>query len=261
MGEQGLTIAQQELSEDEAVAATLYETQLHAHMGGQLFVRAVEVPETVALSRRVALDASQPSFFRLPFREALEAFLSRNIITAEEFQRLSAEMRAQSFSATRLASQHLVERARALLARTLEEGGTVDGFIRDMQDGAVNLGIEPASPHYLELISRNATQQSYGAGRLMQMESPAVQSARPFVEYRTAGDSRVRPSHAALRGVVFDRSSDPGWRRFAPPLGHQCRCAVVTRRESQVDRSAIRTSAELTAEGLGPDDGWSGPGG
>lgn len=267
-GESGLALAREELAEDERIAATIYETQLHAHMGGQLFVRAVEVPEVgmstpLAFSKgQRALDANGlPSFFRLSFREAVEAFLARDIVTGPEFQAMSAEMRARSFSATRLASQHLVERAQVLLRRFLEDGGTVDGFIAQMQAGEVSLGIEASTPWYLETVARTNVQTAYGQGRLRQMESPAVVSARPLVEYRTAGDGRVRPSHAALRGVVFDRTADPGWRVFAPPLGFNCRCAVVTRRESQIDRANIRSSAELAAAGLGPDDGWSGPGG
>ena len=44
---------------------------------------------------------------------------------------------------------------------------------------------------------------------------------------QTAGDSNVRPGHAALDGLVA-RVDDPIWRRFSPPGGHQCRCVLVS---------------------------------
>ena len=61
-------------------------------------------------------------------------------------------------------------------------------------------------------------------------------------------------------GMVFDRRNDSGWQRYAPPLGYNCRCAMVTVRPGRVDDSAVIPSTALDIE-LGPDPGWVGPGG
>lgn len=48
----------------------------------------------------------------------------------------------------------------------------------------------------------------------------------PNLEYRTAGDSEVRPAHAKLDGIVLP-ISDPFWRSHTPPLGWGCRCELI----------------------------------
>lgn len=47
-----------------------------------------------------------------------------------------------------------------------------------------------------------------------------------WLQYRTAGDDRVRPEHAALNGVTLP-PSDPFWDIYYPPNGWNCRCTVV----------------------------------
>jgi len=47
-----------------------------------------------------------------------------------------------------------------------------------------------------------------------------------YLQYRTAGDDKVRPEHAALNGVTLPQS-DPFWDEYYPPNGWNCRCTVV----------------------------------
>jgi SPP1 gp7 family putative phage head morphogenesis protein len=263
-GEAGLAQWQESVQDDEALASALFRTRLQADMAGQLFVRAVEVPETdvvgqqIAASTRALQDSdARPSFMRLAFEEALDSFLARGLVTQAQYREMIGIARRDSFSAVNLASDQLVSRARDLIQRHLAEGGSVRSFVAGMRDGSIGLGIEPATPHYIENVFRTNVQSAYGAGRLRQLEHPAVAAARPFVQYRTAGDNRVRPNHAALEGVVFNRAEDPGWREFAPPLGFQCRCALRAVRASQVDK--VTLSSDIP-EGVGADPGWTGPG-
>lgn len=55
---------------------------------------------------------------------------------------------------------------------------------------------------------------------------------RYYLQYRTAGDGRVRPEHAALHGVTLP-ITDPFWEEFYPPNGWNCRCTVVQVRKSR----------------------------
>lgn len=244
------------LGEDPRLASILYQTGLQAHLGGQLFVRSVEVPESLPDTRALE-DDGRPSFLRLPFDEAIEAFLRRGILTRDEYLALSSSMRSRAFGATRLASEQMILRARDLIRQALQRGETLRQFAAQLQSEELSLGVEPSSPWYAETVFRTNVQQSYGSGRLTQLQSAPVVQARPLVQYRTSGDSRVRATHQALDRVVFDRSTDAGWRRFAPPLGYNCRCAIVTRRASQVDDSQIRRSDDLVQL---LDPSWSGPG-
>ena len=52
------------------------------------------------------------------------------------------------------------------------------------------------------------------------------------LQYRTAGDDKVRPEHAALNGVTRPMN-DPFWETYYPPNGWNCRCTVVQVRKSK----------------------------
>ena len=52
------------------------------------------------------------------------------------------------------------------------------------------------------------------------------------LQYRTAGDDRVRPEHAALNGVTLPPSDD-FWESYYPPNGWRCRCTVVQVRKKK----------------------------
>ena len=49
---------------------------------------------------------------------------------------------------------------------------------------------------------------------------------RYYLQYRTAGDAKVRPTHAEMAGITLP-ASDPFWAEFYPPNGWGCRCSVV----------------------------------
>lgn len=48
----------------------------------------------------------------------------------------------------------------------------------------------------------------------------------PFVEYQTAGDSKVRNQHAKLDGLVFNLSDKEAMKLW-PPNGYGCRCEML----------------------------------
>ena len=236
-----------------ALAKQIYEIGLHGRMAGGLFVAQFEAPE--AFKREVALeDRPVPAFLALPFDEAIAAFERRNIVTPEEFETMDEAARAESFTAVRLAHETLVTRARDLLLRTLNEGGTFDDFRTALTEDEHVLGVTPSAPWYLETVYRTNVQMAYGAGRLQLLTSPAVAAVRPYLERRTTKDDRVRPSHAALEGAVF-RQDDPDIGAVSPPycggtLAFNCRCVLVARRAEDVDPSRVMAAADVPE----PDD-------
>lgn len=253
------------VADDPEFSALMYRTLLTGEMGGQLFVRDIEVPE--AGTRTAALAAvTGEAFFALPFEEAIQAFLARRLISPEEYRQMSARARAMAFSVSRMTSTELVKRVQSVLGRTLEEGGTYREFVAAVRSGEVDLGITSTNPGYLENVFRTNTASSYGAGRLRQLTDPVVAAARPYLEFRTARDARVsghgepvgskawKSGHAQLEGVVFEQG-DPGWREFSPPLRWQCRCGIVARRAEDVDQSRVVAASSLPRTAITPGFG------
>ena len=106
---------------------------------------------------------------------------------------------------------------------------------------------------------------------------------RPYWEYVAVLDSKTRPEHAQLHGLVY-RYDDPFWASFYPPNGWRCRCRVnalsnynlqkknikpsdSTGTLSQEMRLVSKKSGEykpvtvytdpLTGKKIAPDVGWS----
>lgn len=51
-------------------------------------------------------------------------------------------------------------------------------------------------------------------------------SDRYYLQYRTAGDSKVRESHAKLNNITLPKN-DVFWDKYFPPNGWRCRCNTI----------------------------------
>lgn len=72
------------------------------------------------------------------------------------------------------------------------------------------------------------------------------------LQYRTAGDDRVRPEHAALNGVTLP-PSDPFWEMYYPPNGWNCRCTVMQVRRTKYPETPRDEAMALGEEALQRD--------
>lgn len=237
------------------------EPAVISDLGGQLFVRNVELDQ----NKRLLADDRPQAFLNLPFPEAL-AYWIKNGGSEDGLKQVLKAYRRDATTATPMMLEHISRSVVARLQYALEEGDTLRDFARGVRDDTVLLGISPMSSHYLENVYRTNIQTAYGAGRFRQLTDPGVQSLRPWVQYRTAGDSRVRDAHRALDGLIFRADSDE-WHKVAPPNGYQCRCSVVSLDDDDVHdeiargaryASGVKNLAELMADA--PDEAsFAGP--
>lgn len=254
-----------DLDRSNAFAGLLYRTSFQAALGGQLFVRGVELagedgPGTIALSATRDATPTDP-FLAMPFDEAVSFFRDKRVISEAEFNALRDRFRHGGFIARRLATERLQQVARDAIQRLLEQGVTIPEAVRQIRtaesDINASLGISPVSSAYLDNVVRTNVAVAYGAGRWEAMTDPMVASLRPYLLYRTAGDSRVRSNHAALNGLVFRNGSDVA-SYYAPPGGFQCRCVMTSLSQRQLEaRSLVVTEERIP--GVDPDEGWRGP--
>jgi SPP1 gp7 family putative phage head morphogenesis protein len=81
------------------------------------------------------------------------------------------------------------------------------------------------------------------------------ESTRYELQYRTAGDNRVREEHAALNTITLPKE-DPFWMHYMPPNGWNCRCTVVEvlkdKYESSDSEKAIKSGEAATSQ-IGKD--------
>ena len=96
---------------------------------------------------------------------------------------------------------------------------------------------------------------SVAEGRLsVYRRSGLVQSV--FWMYDARNDDRVRPSHAAMDGIIF-RHDDPIWATHYSPNGWNCRCRVRVLTSEQVrGRAARPRPRQRRCARDGPTGGW-----
>jgi ribosomal protein L25 (general stress protein Ctc) len=94
-------------------------------------------------------------------------------------------------------------------------------------------------------------QTAYQAGHWRDFEENAKH--RPYLMYDAINDSRVRPAHLALDGVIRP-VGDAYWRTHSPQLGHRCRCTLRSLSRPEAMRRGGATQ-NPPAEG-GADAGW-----
>ena len=79
----------------------------------------------------------------------------------------------------------------------------------------------------------------------------AERPERYFLQYRTAGDSKVRETHRRLDGVTLP-ATDPFWDKYYPPNGWGCRCQVTKVRRGKYSstdpKQAMKDGDEMTED-------------
>lgn len=72
------------------------------------------------------------------------------------------------------------------------------------------------------------------------------------LQYRTAGDTHVRPAHAELNGITLP-PSDAFWESYYPPNGWNCRCTVVQVRKAKYEETPHDEAMSRGQAALGDD--------
>ena len=170
----------------------------------------------------------------LPMPEAEAYWQDKVPMAPGEFRTLGQRARSRAFAVSGMDRMDLVSRVHAAVARAIAEGRTLEEFRREAGPLLEQEGI--TSRARLETIFRTNVQGAYLAGRYAQMLEAV--KFRPYWRYSAVNDSRTRPSHRALHGLVR-RYDDPFWDVFYPPNGFNCRCTVSSLSERQVRAAGI----------------------
>ena len=173
------------------------------------------------------------------FKDAMKDGLKDGVIPTA--MRNSLDNDVYVFSALKTHAQ-LYEASRQIT----DENGKMKSFEKFAYD-VEKLG-QKHNEQYLEAEYRFAKTSATSAGRWAAIEADGDAFN---LQYRTAGDDRVRDSHAALDMITLP-PSDPFWSSFSFPNGWRCRCSYVQVRKSKYPLSdsaeAIRLAEEATTQ-------------
>ncbi len=214
-------------------------------------LRRDELVATAAQERGVDLGFAA----KLAPREAIEYFRAKGYEVSWNWWEVYAEAHRRAFTVAKAVELDVLSSIRTALDRALEQGQTRRQFARELEPALRKLGwwgrrivvspdggaerVQLGSPYRLRTIYDSNMRSVYGAARQRQQEENV--DSRPFWMYDARNDNRVRPSHAAMDGMVF-RADDPIWQTHYPPNGWNCRCRVRALTADQVKRRGLRVA-------------------
>ena len=180
-----------------------------------------------------------------------EAFISEHAAVLDStFQRvrmsesMRSRLRQSDYIFSGLKTFHELNEAFPSLIDENGERKPFERFLNDVQkiDATYNR-------HYLR-AEYNFAQAS--AAMAARWEQIAADGDRYNLQYRTVGDDRVRPEHAALHGVTLP-PSDPFWASYYPPNSWGCRCSAIQVRKGKYPATPHDEAMQRGAEALAKD--------
>ena len=189
--------------------------------------------------------------FNQPFYRAVEELKKRGVVLPDKYYgELQGLHRQLNFSIAGKASLDQLQAALDSLEEAMNKGKTFREWQKDVR--VQDLGL----PKYrLDNIFRTNIQAAYNHGHWEKFVEH--QKTRPYLMYDAINDSRVRPSHLAMDGIIRP-VGDIFWTAHYPPNGYRCRCRCISLSEKQAqERSKNGTglNKKITPE-MNPDKGW-----
>ena len=184
--------------------------------------------------------------FNLPYDEAIHSAADRGVLLPSDYYTLPDECRQYAQTVSGLARLDQIQSVMDRVNAHLAQGGSFATFKQQVQ--TLDLGLSRGK---LDLVFRNAVQGAYNAGNWRHFEQH--QDARPYLMYDAVNDSRTRPAHRAMNGIIRP-VGDPFWATHSPPCGHRCRCKLISLSAEEMARRGGVTKD--IPEGAQADEGW-----
>lgn len=196
----------------------------------------------------LALQSPALEFSRVSADAAVRWFEQQRIIKRERLGWLKTAFRRKGQLIGRDLQSYVEMRLDESLTDAITQGWSKRRYLNEAGSIFDAWGITRPARHHVETVFETVGQAAYAHGRWEQQRQPHILEARPFWQYKTAGDGRVRPSHEAMANAIYP-ADDEIWNVWYPPNGFRCRCAVISLAEGEV--------SARPSEGLLPDPGFA----
>ena len=169
-------------------------------------------------------------FGPVPHQEAIDFISSKPVVSRDVFYQLLPELRARAFLVSGIENANVLQGIRDRIA-DLPRGESWEVIKSDLVDKLHPYLGDPTDPDNTvaaekraELLLRTHGFQAYQTAAYEVGERQA--DVFPYLKYQTMEDSKVRPTHAALDGVVLPRNHE-FWKTHTPPWDWGCRCQAI----------------------------------
>lgn len=198
-------------------------------------------------------------FHPVTHEAAREFIQNKPVVARSVFNRMLPEIKGRAFTITGVEDANVMQRVLDKIAE-LPEGAVWDNVKRDIADELsktdpfvpnpdadakeIDAAMKAAEAR-AELLMRTHGFQAYES--LNHQAIAANADVFPYSMYVTAGDERVRNSHAALNGVCLP-TDDPFWQTHTPPWEWGCRCTKVGKTAEEIGEIRGEDAGRLPEE-------------
>lgn len=177
----------------------------------------------------------------MPFQEAIDYLRGKLTIPTERWDDLQGEINAKAFTVAGATKTDLLADIHQAINDAAANGTTITDFRKQFDEAVAKYGwsYKGSRGWRTRVIYDNNLGSAFAAGKWQQIQR--TQDSRPYLEYVTAGDARVRPEHAAWEGKVLP-IDDSWWNTHYPPNGWNCRCTVRTLSQDQMESERLTVS-------------------
>ncbi|EKL3458530.1 minor capsid protein [Salmonella enterica] len=188
-------------------------------------------------------------------KEAIAYFRAKGQHIGWNWYDTAVDVHARSFTVAKAARVDVLTTIQGEVERAIAQGLSQQEFIDTLAPRLKKLGwwgkqvivdsagntetVQLGSPRRLALIYNVNTRVAYNVGRYAQLMNST--DTHPFWQYVAVMDSRTRPSHAALNGLVF-RYDDPFWKTHYPLNGWNCRCRVRALSQERMNALGLKAT-------------------
>lgn len=172
----------------------------------------------------------------VPFAEAIEFFRRKLNITTKRWDELLGAVHSKAFTVAGATQDALLDDLRADVQAAIDDGESIGQFRKRFDQSVEKHGWEYKGSRgwRTRIIYDTNMRSAHAAGRWEQIQR--TKERRPYLEYLTVGDARVRPEHARWDSIILP-IDDPFWDTHYPPNGWGCRCTVRTLNDRQLKRA------------------------
>lgn len=179
--------------------------------------------------------------FGLPSARAIENIRNKLRIPSERWDDVRGEINAKGFAVAGATKADIIKEMHDAITEVIETGGSITDFRRQFDDIVQRHGWKYRGKRgwRTSVIYDTNLRSAHMAGRWSQMQETKAQ--RPYLQYITVGDGRVRPEHARWNSIILP-IDHPFWESHYPPNGWGCRCTVRTLSERDMARRGLSVS-------------------
>lgn len=179
--------------------------------------------------------------FGVRFDEAIANLKGKLPEASVAWNSLAGPVHGKVFTVAGATTADLARDIQQHLVTSLAEGQTITQFRKGFDVAVQKHGwtYKGKRGWRTNVIFNTNMRSAHMAGRWAQIEANVEH--RPYLQYRTAGDARVRPQHRQWNGLIYP-VSDSFWNTHYPPNGWNCRCAVRAYSQGDMAGKNLRAS-------------------